>query len=196
MDFEKELENNAENGEILIFGYPCDLHDFWVYQNPKTHKYYFGIETALEFENTHGYLFFVQNALIEFAKWMVENNHDVSRSFDYNEVFSEGISIERQYDSLEEVYAAFRVLALGYISCARDVADAEDKNKKMVDNIAFTFFPSEEKWVATCGAPLDFEIADKDIVGLARKIRNLIPEIEDITHSSKGMLKVPGTIDW
>ena len=179
-DFEKEIEYYMENGDELIFGYPMELPEVWLNQNRKTKKFTFGLETILRFANTHEAMRHVKNALGAFTRWMIENNHNVGYRFDYWEVFKSGISLERQYDTIEEAYAAFRILALGFITNARDTADDEDKNKKIIDNIVFKYDPNFKEWVASSETPFEFEMADTDIFKLAEKIHKVIPEMEKI----------------
>ncbi|WP_026489917.1 hypothetical protein [Butyrivibrio sp. XBB1001] len=180
----KELEDYMENGDELVFEFPSEFPDIWLYQNRKTRKYTFGLENNLVFANTHESIRLVKNALGAVTRWMIENSYDVTYRLNYFETFSNGISIERQYDTIEEAYAAFRVLALGFIVNARDTAAEEDKNKKTIDNIVFRYKPSCEEWVATCDKPFVFEMADKDIVKLAEKVWKIIPEMEEIERAT------------
>ena len=95
-------------------------------------------------------------------------------------MFGGGISLEREYDTIEEAYAAFRALALGFILNARDTAEEEDRNKKTIDNIVFNYKPYDEEWVASCEDPFYFAMADEDIVKLAEKVKKAIPAMEEI----------------
>ncbi len=183
-DFEKEVEDCMENGEETIFEYPMELPEIWVFQNRKTNKFKFELETLLGFKNTNGAIGLVKSLLVAFTRWMVENDHDVNYRFDYWKVFNNGISLEKEYDTIEEAYAAFRVLALGFIVNARDTATEEDRNKKTIDNIVFNYEPDDEVWVATCEAPFYFEMADEDIVKLAEKVRKAIPAMEELKRAA------------
>ena len=200
-DFVKEIRD-IENEKKLIFSWPIDLPELWVYQNLKTKKYSFDVETIYAFSNTRAAISNIKKILEAFAQWMVENNHDVSFRLDYYDVFDDGISLKRQYDTIEEAYAAFRILALGFISNARDVADEEDKNNKRVGDISFKFDPFYGEWVATCKAPFEFKIVDKDIVELADKVKKIIPEMKEIGRISDGSSKLQeksdgnSNIDW
>ncbi len=182
-EFEKDMQYYDENRKKLIFGYPMDLPEMWVCQEPKTNKYSFGMELLLEFEDTQASIKLVKGALGAFTNWMVENGHDVNYRLDYWIVFRGGISLDRQYDTIEEAYAAFRVLALGYIINARDTAEAEIQNKKMADNIIFRYDTDIEKWRAYCEAPFEFELTDKNIVSLAEKVYMIIPAMEELVRA-------------
>ncbi len=182
-EFEKDMQYYDENRKKLIFGYPMDLPEMWVCQEPKTNKYSFGMELLLGFADTQASIKLVKDVLGAFTSWMVENGYDVNYRLDYWKVFRGGISLDRQYETIEEAYAAFRVLALGYIINARDTADAEAQNKTIADSIVFRYDTDIEKWRAYCEAPFEFELTDKNIVSLAEKVYMIIPAMEELVRA-------------
>ena len=155
----------------------------WVNQDSTTNKYSSGMELLLGFADTQASIKLVKDVLGAFTGWMVENGYDVNYRLDYWKVFRGGISLDRQYETIEEAYAAFRVLALGYIINARDTADTEAQNKTMADNIVFRYDKDIEKWRAYCEAPFEFELMDKNIVSLAEKVYMIIPAMEELVRA-------------
>ena len=110
-----DLESEVDNLQ-LIYGYPIDgPYDFELWYDSAKKKYSFSIETLIEFNDANaGSKNFVRNILKEFALWMLENNHDLTYRLSYWDVFNHGITIDGEYDTIEQAYAAFRVLALGF----------------------------------------------------------------------------------
>lgn len=180
IDFEKERQDYSDNGTKLVFSWPIDLPELWLSQDLKTKKYSFDVETIYAFNDTRAAINNTKRILEAFAQWMVENNHDVSYRLEYSNVFDDGISMKRQYDTIEEAYAAFRILVLGFISNAKDLADEEDRKNKQIGDISFKYDHFYREWVATCKSPIEFTIMDKDIIKLAEKVRKVIPEMEEI----------------
>lgn len=112
IDFEKWRQDYLDNGTKLVFSWPIDLPELWLSQDLKTKKYSFDVETIYAFNDTRAAINNTKRILEAFAQWMVENNHDVSYRLEYSNVFDDGISMKRQYDTIEEAYAAFRILVL------------------------------------------------------------------------------------
>lgn len=91
------------------------MNDFDLIYHKDTNKYSIGIETIYLF-NEEGQYGYIQDMLNEFTKWMNENNYDTTRSFALFKVFTDGISINSKFDSIEEAYAAFKMMVNGYCS--------------------------------------------------------------------------------
>lgn len=78
-------------------------------------KYSLGVETIYMFKE-NGQYGYMQSLLDEFTKWMTENNYDTNKEFALFKVFTDGISINTKFDSIEEAYAAFKMMVNGFCS--------------------------------------------------------------------------------
>ena len=78
-------------------------------------KYSLSIETSYMF-NENGQYGYMQSLLDEFTIWMVDNNYNINRDFPLFRVFTNGININTKFDTIEETYAAFKLLVNGFCS--------------------------------------------------------------------------------
>ena len=173
-----DFESYANTSQ-LIYGYPIDgPYDFELWYDTNEKKYSFSVETLIEFNNTEAApRKFIRNILKEFAIWMVENDHDVTYRLSYWDVFSKGITIDAKYDSIEQAYAAFKVLALGFL---RGIGPKFTENEgKLQNKVEFGFDEEAKVWVAI-GKDPEFAIENESIVSLAERVEKIIPEMKEI----------------
>lgn len=83
-------------------------------------KYSLSVETIYLFNNKSAQYGYMQSLLDEFTKWMNENNYDTTKEFTLFEVFTDGISINTKFNSIEEAYAAFKMMVNGYCSMKKN----------------------------------------------------------------------------
>ena len=91
------------------------MNDLELIYHKDTNNYSISIETIYLFRD-NGQYGYMQSLLDEFTKWMNENNYATDREFALFEVFTDGISINNRFDSIEEAYAAFKMMVNGYCS--------------------------------------------------------------------------------
>jgi len=91
------------------------MNDLDLIYHKDINKYSLSIETIYMFEE-NGHYGYMQSLLDEFTKFMEENNYNTSREFDLYQVFTEGISINNKFNSIEEAYTAFKMMVNGYCS--------------------------------------------------------------------------------
>ena len=79
-------------------------------------KYILGVETFVYFDN--GYddeKKYLKELLRRFTDWMIENKYSTDKHLGLCQVFSCGCGVyDTHFDSIEEVYAAFKLLVEGY----------------------------------------------------------------------------------
>lgn len=172
-----DLESEVDNLQ-LIYGYPIDgPYDFELWYDSAKKKYSFSIETLIEFNDANaGSKNFVRNILKEFALWMLENNHDLTYRLSYWDVFNHGITIDGEYDTIEQAYAAFRVLALGFSHGTGTKAEPKDELQNKVE---FGWDEEAKVWVAI-GEDPKFALENDSIVTLAGRVEKIIPEMKEI----------------
>lgn len=91
------------------------MNDLDLIYHKDINKYSLSIETIYMFKE-NGQYGYMQSLLDEFTTWMEENNYNTNREFSLFEVFTDGISINTKFNSIEEAYAAFKMLVNGFCS--------------------------------------------------------------------------------
>ena len=95
------------------------LTDLDLIYHKDENKYSLSIETIYMFQE-NGQYGYMQSLLDEFTQWMIKNSYNINRSFPLFKVFTDGISINTKFDSIEEAYAAFKMMVNGYCSLPHD----------------------------------------------------------------------------
>lgn len=78
-------------------------------------QYSLSVETIYLFQENAQYGY-IKSLLDEFTNWMNENNYDTNKEFALFEIFTDGINIKTKFDSIEEAYAAFKMMVNGFCS--------------------------------------------------------------------------------
>lgn len=78
-------------------------------------KYTVGIETMYIFDNKQAEYNYMNDLLDKFTQFMKQNGYDTNQEFALYEVFTNGININTHFDSLEECYAAFKMIVKGFV---------------------------------------------------------------------------------
>lgn len=108
---------------------------------------------------------------------MLENNHDVTYRLSYWDVFTHGITVGGKYDSIEQAYAAFKVLALGFLhGMGVKCTESKDELQNLVE---FGWDEEAKVWVATGKNP-EFVLEKESIVTLADRVEKIIPEMKEM----------------
>ena len=96
---------------------PNTMNDLEVFRCKETGQYGLWIEAIYSFTEgkvgEHRYLLYL---LEQFTEWMLQNNRCVRSPAWFYNVFLMGSSINSKFDTLEELYANFRMLVNGYVS--------------------------------------------------------------------------------
>lgn len=90
------------------------LNDFDICYNKQTNKYIMNIETIYKFdEGIKGEHKYMLNILQKFTQWMKNNNYKTNYAIRIYDVFTEGKNAQSEYDSIEELYAYFKLFVTG-----------------------------------------------------------------------------------
>jgi hypothetical protein len=101
------------------------MNDLDLIYHKDINKYSLGIETIYSFSSENGQYGYMQSLLDEFTKWMEDNNYNTNREFALFEVFTDGISIKSKFNSIEEAYAAFKMMVNGFCSLQNNTNESE-----------------------------------------------------------------------
>lgn len=83
--------------------------------NKESKMYSISIETWYEFENDHNReASYIQNLFDKLTEWMNINGYNTNRELDIYDVFTRGININSEFESLEELYTTFKWLVKGF----------------------------------------------------------------------------------
>lgn len=96
------------------------MNDLDIIYHKDEEKYSISVETIYVFSTIKAKYNYMQSLLDEFTKWMEENNYETDITFSLYKVFTDGISINTKYNSIEETYAAFKMIVNGYCSLAQN----------------------------------------------------------------------------
>lgn len=96
------------------------LNDIELLYNEDTQKYSFNIKTVYMFDNKSAQYAYMQGLLNDFTKWMNEHYYDTTLELSLWNVFGNGISIKTEFNSIEEAYAAFKMMVTGFCSLQKE----------------------------------------------------------------------------
>lgn len=91
------------------------MNDLDIVYNKKTKKYIIGIETIYSFSNGRkGEQEYIKDLLNKFTEWMQSKGYDTNTYIPIYSAFNKNINSE--FDSIEELYAYFKMLVNGFVS--------------------------------------------------------------------------------
>lgn len=83
-------------------------------------KYILGVETAYMFNSKEAEKEYFKDLLGKFTKWMEEQGYDTNSTLNpyggMYEIFSSGININTEFDTIEDAYRTFKLLVNGYLT--------------------------------------------------------------------------------
>lgn len=92
------------------------MNDIDIVYNKKTKKYLLSIETIYIFENgREGEMEYVKYLFNMLTKWMISQGYDVNKEISFYNIFTEGVNINTEFDSIEDLYATFKFLVNGFV---------------------------------------------------------------------------------
>jgi len=92
------------------------MNDLDLIYHKDTNKYFISVETIYEFLTPEAKYNYMKNLLDQFTNWMNGNNYNTKKELDLYEVFTEGIDLNTQFNSIEDAYIAFKLIVNGYCS--------------------------------------------------------------------------------
>lgn len=92
------------------------MNDLDIIYNKKTNKYTIGIETIYSFSNGRkGEQEYIKDLLNKFTEWMQSKGYDTNTYIPIHSAFTHK-NINSEFDSIEELYAYFKMLVNGFVS--------------------------------------------------------------------------------
>ena len=83
-------------------------------------KYVLGVETVYMFNSKEAEKEYFKTLLDKFTKWMEEQGYDTNSTLspygDMYEIFTRGININTEFDTIENAYRTFKLLVNGYLT--------------------------------------------------------------------------------
>lgn len=123
-----EYEYDELDNRVLIWGVPSSdsintiepsihtLNDLELIYHKDIQKYTLNVETLYLFKNREARYEYMQNLLDEFTNWMHKYKRSTNREISLCKVFTDGININSEFETIEDAYAIFKMLVNGYCS--------------------------------------------------------------------------------
>ena len=93
------------------------MNDINIIYDKQTKKYTIGIETVYEFvDGEKGEKVYIQTILNKFTEWMKRNNYPTEMSVNLCSIFTMGLNINSEFDTIGDLYNCFKVYATGFIN--------------------------------------------------------------------------------
>lgn len=96
------------------------LNDIELLYDNRENKYWFEVKTVYMYDNPSAQYVYLKGLLDEFTKWMNENDCDTTLELPLWRVFAKGIDINTRFDSIEEAYAAFKMMVNGFCALQKE----------------------------------------------------------------------------
>ena len=91
------------------------MNDIDITYDRDTKTYSLGIETIYSFPNDdYGSRDYIQGLFEKLTEWMVSEGRDTNYRLNLYDVFTDGININSKFESIEKLYAAFKLLVTGF----------------------------------------------------------------------------------
>lgn len=117
--FEEYLDNMEHIWGVPMIEGECNLftlNDFDITYYKDREKYIMEVECSYDFHTIRETSSYLRNILNKFTKWMKDNGYNTERKIDFKTLFYQGVSIQSEFDSIEDLYAAFIMFVDYYIS--------------------------------------------------------------------------------
>lgn len=111
-------------------GRPCDLYtlnDFDIFYDRATKRYNYDIELAYDFRTRERQLDYLKYIYKEFTMWMRKKGHNTRYKPFIYDFFGYNRETEG-FETLEELYAVFRMKCIGFAAVISNKKKQEDKN--------------------------------------------------------------------
>lgn len=104
------------SSDDIINGEPnmCTMNDLDILKDNETGKYVISIETIYQFDNLNVERRYLKELLIKVEKWMIEQDIDICYKLSVYDMFTRGLNINSEFDTLEELYSTFHFIVYGY----------------------------------------------------------------------------------
>ena len=91
------------------------LNDLDIYYCKSSQKYSIFVETIYDFiGGRSGETQYMIHMLNAFTQWMEDNNLDTNKKLSLHDIFTKGLNINSEFDSLEQLYSTLKFLVAGF----------------------------------------------------------------------------------
>lgn len=91
------------------------MSDIEIIYDKRNKTYLLSIETIYQFINGKaGEKTYIKNLFNKLTEWMVHKGYDTTQEVTLYEIFTQGKNINSEFETLEELYAVFKCLVLGF----------------------------------------------------------------------------------
>lgn len=109
----KAWDDLTEGNQATLYS----MNDIEIIYYKKENKYGISIETMYSFEDgRNGEKKYIQQLLNQFTEWMIQEGYDINEEVWIYNIFTDGYNINTKFDTIEELYACFKMLVNGFIS--------------------------------------------------------------------------------
>lgn len=98
------------------------MNDIDIYYDRDTKQYSLGVETIYMFDDTQAEYAYYNSLLESFTKYMKENGLDTERNYC---TFCSGLDLSLKADSIEELYARFKIAVTGLCAVCEERGNYE-----------------------------------------------------------------------
>ncbi len=125
--FSKDQKNEYETTYEFIWGIEsidnltdraasCDtMNDIDILYDKESKTYSLGIETIYGFGNEREKeKKYITKLFNELTKWMSSKGYNITKELDIYDVFTAGLNINSEFESLEQLYATFKFMVKGF----------------------------------------------------------------------------------
>ena len=92
------------------------MNDFDITYLEDEKKYTLSVETIYEFSEKNGDKSYINRILSNFTSWMIDNGYNTNYKVSLYDLFTEGLNITSHFDSIEQAYAVFKVIANAFVN--------------------------------------------------------------------------------
>lgn len=92
------------------------MNDFDITYLENEKKYILSVETIYEFVEESGKKQYIESIFSKFTEWMLGNGYRTDYKLSMDELFTKGLNINTDFNSIEQAYAVFKILAKAYVN--------------------------------------------------------------------------------
>lgn len=91
------------------------MNDLDIFYDKKKKKYLLSVETIYSFsQGKEGELLYLKTLLCKLTHWMESNKYDTTYTLNLGDIFTNGLNVNYEFDSIEQLYGTFKMLVQFY----------------------------------------------------------------------------------
>ena len=108
----KSYDDMSGSSEASLY----TMNDFDITYLEDEKKYVLSVETVYEFSEKNGDKNYINRILSNFTAWMIDNGYNTNYKVSLYDLFTEGLNITSHFNSIEQAYAVFKVIANAFVN--------------------------------------------------------------------------------